>query len=293
MVFSLHWNCYALYFILSYDGPNPVLLRIQMRLMLWTMDIYHQPADLMVQPDYLSRLHANLCYDELTRTYLNFKSNLRRTFSPTTGPMVAENIPGYRTPRIWTTLPVKAATVPATTAAVTNKSFDAHIAPILLAIHLRHSGGHHFCLQTIPILSGSMNMSDVPSPRPTPFYNQAISFIGLEALAYTFPFYGFSNGYFVSRTLNAALTFNTAIDVDTRRCGRTMFKPIHMVSAYRWFGTRSVLFHLIYLIDLHNPRVYHTCLLIPPSWDWETILDGSSGNCPRLTLYTFSWLVDH
>ena len=30
---------YALRFILTYDGPNPVLLRLQMRFMLVTMDI--------------------------------------------------------------------------------------------------------------------------------------------------------------------------------------------------------------------------------------------------------------
>ena len=37
-------DCYALRFILSYEGPNPVILRLQMRLMLWAMDLYHSNA---------------------------------------------------------------------------------------------------------------------------------------------------------------------------------------------------------------------------------------------------------
>ena len=40
--FTAITDCYALRFILSYDGPNPVILRLQMRLMLWAMDLYHR-----------------------------------------------------------------------------------------------------------------------------------------------------------------------------------------------------------------------------------------------------------
>ena len=34
-------DCYALRSILTYDMPNPVLLRLQMRIMLWSVDIVH------------------------------------------------------------------------------------------------------------------------------------------------------------------------------------------------------------------------------------------------------------
>ena len=37
-------DCYALWFILSCDGTNPVLLHLQMRLMLWYVDIVHHQA---------------------------------------------------------------------------------------------------------------------------------------------------------------------------------------------------------------------------------------------------------
>jgi hypothetical protein len=34
-------DCYVIKFILSYKGGNPAILRLQMRLMCWDMDIVH------------------------------------------------------------------------------------------------------------------------------------------------------------------------------------------------------------------------------------------------------------
>ena len=35
-------DCYAAGFIWSYDGNNPVVLQLQMRLMCWDVDIIHR-----------------------------------------------------------------------------------------------------------------------------------------------------------------------------------------------------------------------------------------------------------
>ena len=65
--FSAINDCFALCFILSYDGPNPVLLRLQMRLTLWAVDLYHRNGKYLFHPDYLSRLgvdlHFGSCHD--------------------------------------------------------------------------------------------------------------------------------------------------------------------------------------------------------------------------------------
>ena len=53
-------DCYALRFIMTYDGPNPVILRLQMRFMMWGMDIQHRPDKHLVDADYFSRCGANL-----------------------------------------------------------------------------------------------------------------------------------------------------------------------------------------------------------------------------------------
>ncbi len=45
MLFGQHFvwvtDCYAAKFMLSYDGTNPAILRLQMRLMCWDVDIVH------------------------------------------------------------------------------------------------------------------------------------------------------------------------------------------------------------------------------------------------------------
>jgi hypothetical protein len=40
-------DCYAVWFILSYDGNNPAVLCVQMRLMCWDMVIVHRPGAML------------------------------------------------------------------------------------------------------------------------------------------------------------------------------------------------------------------------------------------------------
>ena len=115
--FTAITDCYGLRFILSYDGPNPVILRLQMRLMLWAMDLHHRSARFLFSPDYLSRLGADLCFDEMSRLYLSKTSEIRRMYAPVSGAMRPENMPGYRQPTIRTDLPVDEPVSPVTTAA--------------------------------------------------------------------------------------------------------------------------------------------------------------------------------
>ena len=75
---------YALHFILSYDGPNPVIMRLQMRMMLWAMDLYHRNRKYLFGPDDLSRLGADL--------YFNKTVDLRQLYPPVTGHMEPKNV---------------------------------------------------------------------------------------------------------------------------------------------------------------------------------------------------------
>jgi hypothetical protein len=49
--FTLITDCYAMKYILSYDGNNPVVLRMQMRFMMWAVDIIHRPNEHLVDAD--------------------------------------------------------------------------------------------------------------------------------------------------------------------------------------------------------------------------------------------------
>ena len=94
-------DCYAIRFILSYDGNNPAISRLQMRLMCWDVDIVHRPDTALVDADYWSCLGMDLDYDPLLRDYLAYA--LERCNSnppPTDLPMHPENMPYFRGPRI-------------------------------------------------------------------------------------------------------------------------------------------------------------------------------------------------
>ena len=56
-------DCYAIKFILSYEGGNPAILRLQMRLMCWDVDIVHRPDTKLVDADYWSRLGVDIEFD--------------------------------------------------------------------------------------------------------------------------------------------------------------------------------------------------------------------------------------
>jgi hypothetical protein len=49
-------DCYGIKFILSYDGANHAILRLQMRLMGWDVNIVHRKDHYLADADYWSRL---------------------------------------------------------------------------------------------------------------------------------------------------------------------------------------------------------------------------------------------
>ncbi len=78
-------DCYAICFILSYEGNNPAILHLKMRLMCWDMGIVHWNDIHLTEVDYWSRLDKDICFDPHFKEYLDF--NWR--------PMCPENMPYY------------------------------------------------------------------------------------------------------------------------------------------------------------------------------------------------------
>ena len=74
-------DCYAIKFILSYEGGNSANLRLQMRLMCWDVDVVHRPDTELVDADYWSRLGVDLDFGPLLRGYLAY-ALARRHLSP-------------------------------------------------------------------------------------------------------------------------------------------------------------------------------------------------------------------
>ncbi|KAL3802962.1 hypothetical protein HJC23_011585, partial [Cyclotella cryptica] len=92
-------DCYSLKFVLSYEGNNSVILRVQMRLQLWAMDIVHRTRDFNVDSDYMSKLAHSTTFDPLLSKYLQSAAELRSKYPPPDGELTPDTMPGYRKPR--------------------------------------------------------------------------------------------------------------------------------------------------------------------------------------------------
>ena len=102
-VFGQHFvwftDCYAIKFILSYEGGNPAILCLQMCLMCWDVDIVHRPDSELVDANYWLQLGIDIDFDPLFREYLEYTHHLRHSSPvPTDLPMHPKNMPYYRGP---------------------------------------------------------------------------------------------------------------------------------------------------------------------------------------------------
>jgi hypothetical protein len=118
-------DCYALKFILSYSGWNPLILRLQMQFMCWDVIFEHCNDACLTNADYIFRLGANLCFDPLLKEYVQQTHALcRRSPAPTDMPIALEfqpyfhgphiNIPKSQPPPQELTMHANVATIPAT-----------------------------------------------------------------------------------------------------------------------------------------------------------------------------------
>jgi hypothetical protein len=72
-------DCYAVRFILSYNGNKPAILWLQMRLICWDVTIIDRNDMQLTNTDYWSHLGEDICFDPHFREYLQFNRNLRAT----------------------------------------------------------------------------------------------------------------------------------------------------------------------------------------------------------------------
>lgn len=227
--FTLITDCYAMRFILTYDGNNPVILRMQMRFMIWSLDIVHRANPHLIDADYFSRLGADLCFDPLYTDYLNFTTELRKCFPPVEGEIKPENMPGYRGPRTFgprllgpNSQPLPADTSSTAYAAANLPLPDHDSAPIVASIFGNQSGGHHHCLEVVPILfehSSTVRTSVTGLP-----YNHDFPVFAGAVTSFSFAIYGFNSGHFPSTLGEHSLPFDVVLAADLTQVGRSLFK---------------------------------------------------------------------
>ena len=98
MLFGQHFvwtsDCYAIEFILSYNGANPANLCVQMHLMCWDVDIVHRNNHYIAYTDNWLQLGVDLCFDPLFKAYLELTRSLHlENPPPTSFLMQPENMP--------------------------------------------------------------------------------------------------------------------------------------------------------------------------------------------------------
>jgi hypothetical protein len=202
-------NCYAVKFILSYDGSNPAILQLQMRLMCWDVGIIHRANNVLVDVDYWSRLNADLCYDPTFCKYLQFVSLLCASHPPPTDlPMQTENMPYYRGPRIWHPANLGETIVNAA-------------ANSLLTTIVNQEWNSQPCLANYPIQFGKFPSLDKTSIRP--MYNLEFPALAFCLACFNWVVYLFNLGHFTSTIFMRNLPFDISLACNPYAYGRALF----------------------------------------------------------------------
>ena len=82
---------------------------------------------------------------------MNMSGTFQQEHQPPSGTMLPENMPGFCAPCICSRLPVEPLPVCALALPTVQ---DLAVTPMLTSIYLENSGGHHYCLQIVPVPTG-------------------------------------------------------------------------------------------------------------------------------------------
>jgi hypothetical protein len=185
MLFGQHFvwvtDCYAIRFILSYNGANHAILHLQMHLMCWDVKIVHWNDNYTMNADYWLCLGAVLCFKPLFKTYLdlNWSPHLESS-APSSFPMKPKNMPYYRGPHI----------IHPTD---TDDTSDAiHCQAIVSTVMIDNC--HGLChLSNVPIQFG--NFKKVTIPNAQLLHNDEFPCYDQQVLQFSWAVYSFQGGH--------------------------------------------------------------------------------------------------
>ena len=94
--FTLITDCHAMLWIMTYNGSNHAIKRLQLELSGYFFTIVHRPGRMMEDANYLSRLNANSTINPLLKDYINQSSSLLKESTPPEGEITKDNTPGRK-----------------------------------------------------------------------------------------------------------------------------------------------------------------------------------------------------
>lgn len=245
-------DCFAIKFILSYDGRNASIMQLQMRLMCWDMVIVHRNDHYLTDADYWSRVEADLCYDPLLKDYIEQVNALRRQHTPPTDlPMRPENMPYYRGP----------CTASSTESSPNQAPVDKEAQAIVSSIMVDQCHGFTH-LENWPVRFGDLEPSKSPTANPSRvLYNSNIPAAARQLDSLDCAVYSFNSGHFISAIQSRNLPIKVQLACDPYSNGRALFAEFtscktiftgasELLHHVRSSGIRSIL-HM-YLIHSHR-----------------------------------------
>ncbi len=205
-------DCYAIKFILSYEGGNPAILRLQMNLMCWDVDIIHRPDSKLIDANYWSCLGTDITFDPLFRKYLQLTHQLRQSKpAPMDLRMHPENMPYYRGPRFLLPTP-------------TAESYNVlHIQGLLTDLIVSDGRGHMH-LSNVPIQFGKIDSYLPTTGQPAPallnskFVQYARQTMNFDWAVYSFFQWAFWVYYGITN-----LPFTICLACDPTEHGQSLF----------------------------------------------------------------------
>ncbi len=252
-------DCYAICFILPYDGNNPAIACLQMRLMCWDVGIVHRHDSHLVDTDYWSLLGADICFDPLFKSYLDFDWGLCKEFpTPISLPMKPENMPYYQGPQITTSMDSQRANSPIETCQfVLDIAHTSHCQSLFLEM-VNHNW-HGLChLAHVPVRFGEFEqVTPLDAHKPS---NHEIPAYAIRVLRFNWAVYSFGGGHFASTISSRNYATTTS-----------MAAPCSANSYYAPFFFRSgnkMLHHIRSLGDTSQVHGYLIHSL--RSWDSKT-----------------------
>ena len=245
-------DCYAIKFILSYDGGNPAFLRLQMRLMCWDVNIVHRPNHELINAIYWFRLGTDINIDPLFHDYLQYVKDLRQSQpAPTDLPMRPENMPYYRSPRVQLVTPTEA-------------TADAHHIQGLLTDIAMLMSTARTVLVNLPICFGhaATNLLTL-TMRTCALLNLEFANYAFQAMYFCWAVYLLSNGHFSLTIQSQNLTFHISLACNTLEAGRSLFAEF--APSPQIFSSGNDLLHHIWASGetsvIHGYLINTYCLL--------------------------------
>lgn len=98
--FTLLTDCRALKWLMTYDGNNHAVRRLQLEMLGYWFTIVNRPQRMLEDANYFSRLAANIHIDPLLKDYLTIARQLYSKYKPEDEDLTSNNMPGRRKRKI-------------------------------------------------------------------------------------------------------------------------------------------------------------------------------------------------